>query len=70
MKYVNPEYVSILAESADVITLSIVSELIDFGDKQVNYTQTKDYHVNTETGEIEQVGTTISATLDALGLGM
>ena len=69
MKYVNPEYVSILAESADVITLSIVSVPVVFEEKK-NYTQTKDYHVNTETGDIEQVGTTISATLDALGLGM
>ncbi len=69
MKYVNPEYVSILASSVDVITTSVWSENISFTEPK-NYTQTKDYHVNTETGEVEKISTTISADLSSLGLGI
>ena len=71
MKYVNPEYVSILVESEDVITASIWSVVIpNKPGEEKNYVQTKDYHVNTETGEVEKVSTTIMAGLDALGLGI
>lgn len=71
MKYVNPEYVSILAVSEDLITVSV--DRIDVTPEGVTtYTQTKDvYYTENEDGtlgEVEKVGTTISANLGALGI--
>ena len=66
MKYVNPEYVSILAVSEDVITLSIDKVNVELPEG-TNYTQTKDVYYN-EDGDVEKVGTTISANLGALGI--
>jgi hypothetical protein len=66
MKYVNPEYVSILAVSEDVITLSLDKVQVDVPEG-ANYTQTKDVWYN-EDGEAVKVGTTISANLGALGI--
>ena len=71
MKYVNPEYVSILAVSEDVITLSVNKVKVELPEG-TNYTQTKDvyYNVNEDgsLGEVEKIGTTISANLGALGI--
>ena len=68
MKYVNPEYVSIVAVSEDIITSSMdrVTVALPEGTK---YTQTEDiYYSNTATGEIEKKETTIYLGLDALGI--
>ena len=70
MKYVNPEYVSILAVSEDLITASV--DRIDVTPDGANYTQTKDVYYTENAdgtlGEVEKVGTTISANLGALGI--
>ena len=65
MKYVNPEYVSIQVESNDVITTSTwTSPAVSKG----NYNQSITYDVDKETGKATPVSTTISTTLDKLGI--
>lgn len=59
MKYVNPEYVTILAVSEDVITLSVDKVKVELPEG-TNYEQTRDVYYNDE-GEAVKVGTTISA---------
>ena len=71
MKYVNPEYVSIVVASNDVITssMNIVKVTLPEGTK---YTQEdKVYYASTEdrvAGVVEKKETTIYLGLDALGI--
>ena len=67
MKYVNPEYVSIIAVSEDVLTASmdIVQVKLPQGTK---YTQEEKVYYNDDKTEIEKKETTIYLGLDALGI--
>ena len=64
MKYVNPEYVSILAASEDVVTVSVVDVTPP---EATNYTQTKETTYG-EDGTVQSVTTIISANLNSLGI--
>lgn len=65
MKYVNPEYVSIIVASEDVITTSMDRVVV----KQTEHlTQYEDVYYNTDDMSVEKKETTIILGLGALGI--